>query len=227
MARPRSMPIRTLAGCGEPPQPGCRSGALSVGIATQLVSAEFRIVLRSRRLVSPPTLPLAVAAGMGGSDFRGRAARPPFHQGRDHPVSRRVVHSLHVLPRRTCAPTARTGRVDGLLPDDLRGRSFGGIFVGLIAPRIFNEYLELPIGVLGSMLLAVWLLYRFPARRVLRLGAATAIATVVAVMLPDASPRHNVRLRNFYGILQVSELGAADAVYGRCSTARYNTECNS
>jgi SAM-dependent methyltransferase len=93
------------------------------------------------------------------------------------------------------------------------GGASGGIFVGLIAPRIFNEYLELPIGVLGSMLLALWLLYRFPAKRVLRVGAATAIATAIAVLMPDASLRHNVRLRNFYGILQVSEVGAADAVY--------------
>ena len=29
----------------------------------------------------------------------------------------------------------------------------------------------------------------------------------------NASPRHSVRLRNFYGILQVAEVGAADAVY--------------
>ena len=47
----------------------------------------------------------------------------------------------------------------------------------------------------------------------LRVGAATAAAVFVAVALPDASPRHHVRLRNFYGTLQVSELGAADAAY--------------
>jgi hypothetical protein len=93
------------------------------------------------------------------------------------------------------------------------GGALGGVFVGLLAPRMFNEYLELPLGLLGSMLLALWLLYRFPTKRVLRVGAATIIATAVAVLLPDTSPRHNVRLRNFYGILQVSELGAADAVY--------------
>jgi hypothetical protein len=93
------------------------------------------------------------------------------------------------------------------------GGALGGAFVGLIAPRLFTEYLELPIGILGSVMLALWLLYRFPAKRVLRVGAATTVAVFVAVALPDASPRHHVRLRNFYGTLQVSELGAADAAY--------------
>ncbi len=93
------------------------------------------------------------------------------------------------------------------------GGALGGIFVGLIAPRIFTEYLELPIGLLGSMMLGLWLLYRFPTKRVLRVGAATAAAVVVAIALPDASTRHRVKVRNFYGTLQVSELGAADGAY--------------
>jgi hypothetical protein len=93
------------------------------------------------------------------------------------------------------------------------GGALGGIFVGLIAPRIFTEYLELPIGLLGSMMLGLWLLYRFPTKRVLRVGAATTAAVVVAIALPDASSRHRVKVRNFYGTLQVSELGAADAAY--------------
>jgi hypothetical protein len=93
------------------------------------------------------------------------------------------------------------------------GGALGGIFVGLIAPRIFTEYLELPIGLLSSMMLGLWLLYRFPTKRVLRVGLATAAAVVVAIALPDASTRHRVKVRNFYGTLQVSELGAADAAY--------------
>src|SRR3954452_16614227 len=63
------------------------------------------------------------------------------------------------------------------------------------------------------MLLALWRLYRFPTKRILRVGAVTGAAALAAVMLPDASPRHHLRLRNFYGTLQVNDLGAADAAY--------------
>ena len=79
-----------------------------------------------------------------------------------------------------------------------------------IAPRVFNEYLELPIGVLMSVMLALWLLYGLATKRILRIGAVTAAATVVAVMLPEtATPQHFLRLRNFYGTLQVTDKGPA------------------
>ena len=93
------------------------------------------------------------------------------------------------------------------------GGALGGVFVGLVAPRVFTEYLELPLGALGSVMLGLWLLYRFPTKRILRIGAITTAAALTAVMLPDASSRHHLRLRNFYGTLQVNDLGAADVAY--------------
>jgi spermidine synthase len=93
------------------------------------------------------------------------------------------------------------------------GGAAGGVFVGLIAPRVFNEYLELPIAVLGSVMLALWLLYRFPTRRVLRIGGAMVAASLVAVMMPNSLPGRHLRIRNFYGTLQVNDTGAADAAY--------------
>lgn len=89
------------------------------------------------------------------------------------------------------------------------GGALGGLFVGLVAPRIFDEYLELPIGVLMSVMLALWLLYGLQSKRIVRIGAVTAAATAVAVMLPETTPQHFVRLRNFYGTLQVTDRGAA------------------
>jgi hypothetical protein len=93
------------------------------------------------------------------------------------------------------------------------GGALGGVFVGLVAPRIFNEYLELPIAVLGSVMLSLWLLYRFPRRRVLRIGAVAAAAGLAAVSVPDSTLKRYVRARNFYGTVQVNEAGAADGVY--------------
>ena len=93
------------------------------------------------------------------------------------------------------------------------GGALGGIFVGWVAPRAFDSFLELPIAVLGSVLLALWLVYGLPSKRVLRVGGAAAAATFVAAMLPDQSGRHQVRLRNFYGTLQVVDMGAADVAY--------------
>ena len=91
------------------------------------------------------------------------------------------------------------------------GGALGGIFVGLVAPRIFNEYLELPIAVLGSMLLALWLLYRFPTKRVFAWGS-------------QLQPRHYSGLAarrivppplrlGIFTEPSSNDLGAADVVY--------------
>ena len=165
------------------------------------------------RLVSSPAIPLVVAAGLGRHNPRRIAAGHAFDQTRlfIFPGALFIVCMFCHGELARLRPEA--DELTGYYLTISAGGALGGIFVGLVAPRIFNEYLELPIAVLGSMLLALWLLYRFPTKRVLRVGIATTAATAVAVLLPDTSPRHNVRLRNFYGTLQVSELGAADAVY--------------
>jgi hypothetical protein len=93
------------------------------------------------------------------------------------------------------------------------GGAAGGLFVGLIAPRVFTEYLELPFGVLASVMLALWLLYRLDTKRVLRIGAVAGAAALVAVMMPDTTPRHHVRMRNFYGTLQVNDSGSEATAY--------------
>jgi len=95
------------------------------------------------------------------------------------------------------------------------GGVLGGIFVALIAPHIFTEFSEFPIGLAAACLLGLagWLsdggmklwtsrnlALRIPVMALL-LGGVTAIAdTVIVGERPGL-----VSLRNFYGILRVTE----------------------
>jgi hypothetical protein len=95
------------------------------------------------------------------------------------------------------------------------GGVLGGIFVALIAPHIFTEFSEYPIGLAAACLLGLagWLsdgglnlwtnrnlALRVPVMALL-LGGVTAIAdTVIVGDRPGL-----VSLRNFYGILRVNE----------------------
>jgi hypothetical protein len=93
------------------------------------------------------------------------------------------------------------------------GGALGGVFVALIAPRVFNEYLELPFAVLATVLLSLWLLYRFPVKRVLRIGAISVAGMAAALITRDTTLSDAINRRNFYGTLQVSSGGAADQQY--------------
>ena len=93
------------------------------------------------------------------------------------------------------------------------GGALGGLLVGFIAPRLFSDYLELPLAVLACIILALWLLYRLSGPRVLRVGAVVAAATVAAVVMQDDKSGHQVNIRNFYGILQAGDSGEGDDRY--------------
>jgi len=95
------------------------------------------------------------------------------------------------------------------------GGMLGGIFVGLIAPRVFNAYYELPIGVVLSAL-SVVLALAYARTGWLRRGKirwALVLAVILALIGPlvreAAAVRHEVRLmaRNFYGTLTVKDAG--------------------
>lgn len=89
------------------------------------------------------------------------------------------------------------------------GGAVGGIFVGLIAPRVFNVYLELPLGVLACIVLALSLLYTLPKARVVRVGGTAAAGVAAAVLMQDGSLGER-NLRNFYGTLQVKQTGSLE-----------------
>jgi SAM-dependent methyltransferase len=82
------------------------------------------------------------------------------------------------------------------------GGAAGAIFVSLVGPAAFSQYLELPIGVTGCVLLGLSLLFGFSGRRILRLAVVGAIAFVLATRYTMA-PGDVYHARNFYGALQV------------------------
>jgi hypothetical protein len=92
------------------------------------------------------------------------------------------------------------------------GDALGGVFVGLVAPRIFDTYLELPIALVGSV--ALWLVCvardpgsalhrgrpRWAWALLLMLAALYAGANVRIAR--DATEGYDSVDRNFYGILR-------------------------
>jgi hypothetical protein len=95
------------------------------------------------------------------------------------------------------------------------GGAAGGMFVGLIAPAVFNGYHELPLGLAMCAALAAWILYaghrRFFATA---LGTALGLATLAALSaytvwlglsVRDSLAGCRVAARNFYGQLRVRD----------------------
>ncbi len=93
------------------------------------------------------------------------------------------------------------------------GGALGGVFVAVIAPNVFSTYLELPIGIVASVLLALPLIYRVTSpARLARLGVVALAAFIVAVRF-QGEFGEVLRLRNFYGALQVSDNGTGDRAF--------------
>jgi hypothetical protein len=91
------------------------------------------------------------------------------------------------------------------------GGAMGGLFVGLIAPHVFDRFLELPIAVAACFLLGMRLLYRYPIRQVARLLLVAIAAFLFAARMNDNGLQIRLRIRNFYGSLQVSDAGTGAA----------------
>ena len=90
------------------------------------------------------------------------------------------------------------------------GGALGAVFVGVIAPNIFNRYLELPIGITASVVLALPLVYGYTSRaRLIRLGLVGAAAFVVATRFSSGG-QDVARSRNFYGAIQVGDTGSGE-----------------
>ncbi len=86
------------------------------------------------------------------------------------------------------------------------GGAIGGVLVGAVAPMLFRELLELPIGVGLSIALATGLLYRFPLWRIVRLAAAAAVGLAAVAQISGLVRHVHYRERNFYGILEVKDV---------------------
>jgi len=91
------------------------------------------------------------------------------------------------------------------------GGALGALFVSVVAPAVFNSYLELPFALVACALLALALLYGYASRRnLMRLALVTVAAFAVSLSSKDPN---QLRLRNFYGTLEVHQVGGGPDAY--------------
>ena len=97
------------------------------------------------------------------------------------------------------------------------GGALGAVFVALVAPHVFSTYLELPVGIAFCIILGVTLLYGYSS--VWQLARLIVVATLAFVLGTQfhSTGTTLLRVRNFYGSLQVMASGtgetAARALY--------------
>jgi hypothetical protein len=90
------------------------------------------------------------------------------------------------------------------------GGAVGGLLVGIVAPRVFNGYWEIGVGLLATALVAVRLLRHTP--RALQLGAlavTVVCAWYVAQYVKASTGDVQLMSRNFYGALFIKDTGPA------------------
>jgi hypothetical protein len=92
------------------------------------------------------------------------------------------------------------------------GGAIGGLFVALLAPRLFSSYLEMPLSVAGVAILMACVLWyddEGKARPILIRGALAAFALAVTGYLAYNDYKENqqyyLTARNFYGVLRVRD----------------------
>ncbi len=99
------------------------------------------------------------------------------------------------------------------------GGALGGLLVSLIAPRVFDTFLEWPLGLMLCFLLVLVILLRtalqFRSPK-LRICLAAAAILLGALMLPSMAhwgfsiPEREERVRNFYGSISVEKIWDSD-----------------
>ena len=97
------------------------------------------------------------------------------------------------------------------------GGALGGVLTGLIAPHLFNDLYELPIGMLGFCLLVFAALLRDRTSilhgraampmRVAILGLTLALGAVFVYQYGKWARLERLIVRNFYGVLKVRDWG--------------------
>ena len=93
------------------------------------------------------------------------------------------------------------------------GGALGALLVGLVAPAVLTTFIELPIAIVGSIVLALYLLYGIRAKaRLIRLAAIAIVAFIVASRF-QAGTGTIFRERNFYGALQVTDDDTVRTLY--------------
>lgn len=95
------------------------------------------------------------------------------------------------------------------------GGALGGVFVGLVSPVLFRTYLELPVGLLITVLFITLVIHRDhpslpgPFGRYIEYTLAGALAAGFVFLLAIEQPRwasgYRLLVRNFYGALRVQD----------------------
>jgi len=92
------------------------------------------------------------------------------------------------------------------------GGAIGGVFVAIIAPRVFNSYLELPIGLVACGVLAVVVLFNVEIPKLganpVRIALAIGVGLLAGyLMRKENADRQGYHLfaRNFYGELRIRD----------------------
>ena len=100
------------------------------------------------------------------------------------------------------------------------GGALGGTLVALVAPHVFNSYLELPIGMAACALLAVISLWEAPLPKLgpwpVRVALCVGLGALGGYLVRHEFEEHkgySMERRNFYGVLRVhdDDLSEGDA----------------
>jgi SAM-dependent methyltransferase len=97
------------------------------------------------------------------------------------------------------------------------GGALGGIFVGLIAPRVFASSYELGLGLVATALLAAVLLRRFLffSASIVALTAAMVCGHYFYRQVAKLHERSRVMERSFYGTLRTEDWGTSEDIWGK------------
>src|SRR6266436_1251595 len=97
------------------------------------------------------------------------------------------------------------------------GGALGGVLVGLVAPSVFDDLYELPIGMFALCLLVAAALFRDrssllhgrwgSAARLVFLALTVALGVALVRIYGENSADSRVTARNFYGVLNVRDTG--------------------
>ncbi|MCX7892313.1 MAG: fused MFS/spermidine synthase [Burkholderiales bacterium] len=101
------------------------------------------------------------------------------------------------------------------------GGAAGGVFVALLAPSLFPDYYELPLGLAALVAIVAWVVRRearaaLPRRRALAAAAAAGLAAAGIVLAlawqrVEVASESVMMARNFYGTVRVLDSGSGEA----------------
>jgi len=86
------------------------------------------------------------------------------------------------------------------------GGAVGGLFVAFVSPRLFRDYLELPVAMVGCAALVTWVLW--PRALWMRAGLVLATAGFTGYLGYTAVKKDRLyvrSVRNFYGVMHVRD----------------------